>query len=127
METIELQRLLNQAESLYRSERLISGYLQELQADTSNTIAALQAEEHRNHCCRLEGLIEILNRNIARGLSPVEADQCAQYCSELLHRFVIKHASTYQMAMSLPMTARGSEVADSLVEAIHYDLAAQEL
>lgn len=127
METMQLQRLLDQAESLYRSERVISTYLKELQADSSITIASSQVEENRNHCRRLEGLIEILNRNIARGLSPVEADQCAQYCSELLHRFVVKHASTYQNAMSLPMTAGGSEHSDSLVKAIHYDLTTQEL
>jgi hypothetical protein len=93
-----LQPLLDLVASFYQTEKEIARYIQGIRADLPDglqlSFVLRAAEDNKTHCDKLEGLIAILNMNLARKLSPTEAAKCAAYCSELLRRFRSKHGMT---------------------------------
>jgi hypothetical protein len=97
MKKSPLRALLGQVELIYRREKQMAQYFRELQLTLpdgikSNSISR-DAEENKTQCERLEGLISIIQTNLQRKLSSAETRMCVEYCSELLHRFTMKHAA----------------------------------
>jgi ferritin-like metal-binding protein YciE len=117
----QYQLLLEQATTLYNSEKELSGIFEALKANTDDASLmkgiTLEAEENKRHCSRLEGLIEVLNRTpYKHGNHDEPAQQnFIQQFSMMLKRIAFKHADFgYKTAIFVALALGQNEIASYL-------------
>jgi ferritin-like metal-binding protein YciE len=122
MKTAEFQyrQLLTHATALYNSERELSGIFGVLQANAENLTLqeelSREAEENKKHCTRLEGLLEVLNRNPHRTCHTEDAwNSFIKEFSITMRRIATKHvAFGYKAAIFAALALGQNEIAGLL-------------
>ncbi|MFZ6012891.1 MAG: hypothetical protein ACOYXT_21275 [Bacteroidota bacterium] len=115
------QLLLEQATTLYNSEKEISGIFDALKANTEDADLrkgiSLEAEENKRHCNRLEGLLEVLNRTPYKNENHYEEaeESFIQQFSIMLKRIAVKHTNFgYKTAIFVALALGQTEIANFL-------------
>ncbi len=122
MKTMEnqFQRLLDQTTALYNSEKEISGIFEALRINTSEAHVkqgiALEAEENKNHCTRLEGLLNVLNQKPYKNCTTESSwTNFVNQFSTTLKRILIKHSEFgYRTAIFAALALGQNEIANFL-------------
>lgn len=116
----QYQRLLEQATALYNSEKEISGIFDALRMNIDEPSLREQicreAAENRDHCTRLEGLLNILERDPLKNCDTESTWlSFVRQFSLTLKRIIAKHAEVGYKAAILAALALGqNEIADFL-------------
>lgn len=116
----QYQQLLRHATNLYNSEKEVSGIFEALRVNISDVTLKdainREAEENYKHCARLEGLLEILNRNPQRSCASEDAwSNFTQQFSNTLKRIATKHAEFgYHTAIYAALALGQNEIATLL-------------
>jgi hypothetical protein len=113
--------LLEQATTLYNSEKEISGIFDALKANTEEASLkrgiTIEAQENKRHCTRLEGLLEVLARTPYKNEHQDEAAKQSfiHQFSLMLKRIAYKHADFgYKTAIFVALALGQNEIASFL-------------
>ena len=118
MKNSVLLTLLVRTRLIYKREKEIGQHFLELQRNLPEGIRlsslSHDREENKTQCERLEGLIEIITINLRRELSTADVENYFQYCSQMLQRFIFKHAAhSYKNVIRSPDVTEGSIIVKS--------------
>lgn len=118
---LQYQLLADEATTLYNSEKEISGIFDALKINTDDTSLKqginLEAKENKRHCTRLEGLLEVLNRNPYKYGNYDEASKQSfiQQFTIVLKRTALQHADFgYKTAVFVALAPGQNEIANLL-------------
>ena len=116
----QFQQLLDQTTALYNTEKEVSGIFDALRI---NTIEAhlkqgiiLEAEENKKQCARLEGLLNVLNRNRHKNCqNETSWRNFVSQFSTTLKRIILKHSDFgYRTAIFVALALGQNEIANLL-------------
>lgn len=115
-----VQLLLEQTTSLYNWEKQITQILSKLRSDTKENVLieglAVEAEENKKQCFRLEGLIAILTQRPPEKCNAEDQEiNFFKQAAHTLKRMIIKHQGVgYRTAIFVALALGQNEAADLL-------------